>query len=99
MRTSRTEFPRSCLTVVLAALAVLAVVVPSGSAPAARAETTAHTLQTRTVQSQTPPQRAATSTAHPLANLRWGTYSGKHDELFHAYRQSSGTTRRLLGTL
>ncbi|HEY2299078.1 MAG TPA: glycoside hydrolase family 6 protein [Jatrophihabitans sp.] len=99
MRPSRTEFPRSCLILVLAALAVLAVVVPSGTAPVAHAQITAHAQQTRTVQSRSTQARTTASAANPLANLRWGTYSGSHDELFNAYRHSSGTTHRLVGTL
>lgn len=91
MTTSRSgshRFIRNCLVVALAALAVVAAVVPSLNQSRAQAQTAARRTGFHAVVAP-----------NPLANITWGNYSGAHDELFQAYRRASGTNRQLLGQL
>jgi endoglucanase len=101
MSHSRTDSPRSCLILVLAAFAVFAsVVVPAGSAPSASAQ-----VASRTVAARKPAQIIQRTAKYkdgyknPLANLRWGSYDGSNDELYNAWRAAKGGTRSLLARM
>jgi hypothetical protein len=45
------------------------------------------------------PSFATPAASNPLANIRWGNYTGPADDAYNAYRAASGTTKTLLGKI
>jgi hypothetical protein len=45
------------------------------------------------------PSSATPAASNPLANIRWGNYSGPADDAYNAYRAATGTTKTLLGKI